>query len=82
LHGEVEQLARPPAQQEPLRLTLSRNGQRKMVVLSPRNMNELAKVIKQKFRMKAHKVTDSKGKTVADDADLAQLAQDSVLNIA
>lgn len=41
--------ARPQAE-EPLRLTLSRNGQRKMVVLSPRNMDALAKLVKQKFR--------------------------------
>jgi hypothetical protein len=44
-----ERPARPQAE-EPLRLTLSRNGQRKMVVLSPRNMDALAKLVKQKFR--------------------------------
>jgi len=48
-----ERPARPQAE-EPLRLTLSRNGQRKMVVLSPRNMDALAKLVKQKFRSQPH----------------------------
>lgn len=35
---------------EPLRLTLCRKGQRKMVMLQPRTMNQLLLLVQQKFR--------------------------------
>lgn len=64
-----------------VRLTLSKNGQKKTILLPHRTMNEIAKAVKQKFQCRAKKITLASGELVQRDEQLCTLANDSVLFI-
>jgi hypothetical protein len=64
-----------------VRLTLSKNGQKKTVVLTQRTMAALQKAIKQKYRNKAQKITMGTGEPVTNDQHLQTLQNDTLLLI-
>ena len=62
----------------PLRITLERNKERKVIVLNDKTISELVKLSKQKFNVKCKKFK-CKGTELLVDEQLIDLAPDSVI---
>jgi ribA/ribD-fused uncharacterized protein len=77
--GKAEE-SKKEKENQGLRLTVSKNGVKKLVVLKARDMTELTNAIKGKFRTKPARITTSEGKELTQTL-LDTLPQNSTLTI-